>query len=257
MRILAQPRDLAELTEIDPAVPAGDGDRFSGYGVMGQPFRSGHVLALRRFPASSLGYGYSSVWHRDPNGKWTFWSDNSPDASCARFFGRAVEWVRVAPIRITWSGPRRFRVVVGDGAIDWSVELVATPATLLLSAVEACLPAGVWQRPAVTRVMGLIAGPLLGVGEVRLTGQVPNGQRFTASPHQTWMVGRSKATVDGVAIGPPGPLEQQAFLGDFAIPQRGVFMIGQSVLESFDPARHSRILARGEPATTWIRARTA
>ncbi|MDH4132311.1 MAG: hypothetical protein OEW17_03760 [Gemmatimonadota bacterium] len=248
MRILAQPRDLAELTEIDPAVPGGEGDRFSGYGVMGLPFSSGHVLALRRFPASSLGYGYSSVWHCDPEGRWTFWSDNSPDASCARYFGREVDRAMVAPIRITWAGPRRFRVVVGDGAIDWSVDLVATPATLLMNAVGACLPAGAWQRPAVPRVMSLIAGPLLGVGAVRLSGCCPNGQRFTASPRQAWMVGRSKATVDGVSIGVPGPLKAQAFLADFAIPQRGIFVIGRSRLESFDPGRHSRVLARGETA---------
>jgi hypothetical protein len=117
-----------------------------------------------------------------------------------------------------------------------------------MSAVGACIPAGAWQRPAMPRVLGLIAGPLLGIGAVRLTGQSPNGQRFTASPHQAWMVGRSKATVEGVAIGAPGPLAQQAFLADFAIPQRGIFVIGQSVLESFDPARHSGILARGATA---------
>lgn len=244
MRILVQPRDLAELTEIDPVVPGGDGDRFSGYGVMGLPFESGHVLALRRFPASSLGYGYSAVWHRDPSGRWTFWADNEPEASCARYFGRAVEWARIAPIRISWAGPRRFRVVVGDGIIDWSAELAATPATLLMNTVGACLPESAGTRPGLLRIFGAAAGMVLGVGTVRLTGRLPNGQRFMASPRRAWMVSRSKATVNGAGIGAPAPLARQAFLGDFAIPQRGIFMIGRSRMEPFDPARHSRVLAR-------------
>jgi hypothetical protein len=39
-------------------------ERFAGYGVMGLPFRSGHYLALRHFPASSIGPGFRAVWHR-------------------------------------------------------------------------------------------------------------------------------------------------------------------------------------------------
>ena len=49
-----------------PHVHPGQEERFSGYGVMGLPFRSGHVLALRRFPVTSVGPGYTSVWWRDP-----------------------------------------------------------------------------------------------------------------------------------------------------------------------------------------------
>jgi hypothetical protein len=45
----------------------------SGYGVMGLPFGSGHVLGLRRWTASSVGEGFTSIWHRDPAGRWTFY----------------------------------------------------------------------------------------------------------------------------------------------------------------------------------------
>lgn len=239
MGILPQPRDLAELTEIDPAVPAGRGDRFSGYGVMGLPFASGHVLTLRRFPASSLGYGYSSVWHRTPAGAWTFWSDNSPDASCARFFAGAAERVGVAPIRVSWPGARRLRVVVGRGIIDWSIELVATPATHLLNLVGDLLPSATWRHPGVLEVIGRATGQLLGAGRVSLTGRAPNGQRFTARPLRVWQVRASCATVEGVQLGPPGPLATQAMLGDFAIPQRGLFVIGQAYFEDCQASRHS------------------
>lgn len=61
------PRSIAE---IHPTLPSGaEEERFSGYGVMGMPFASGHYLALRHFPASSVGAGYDAVWYRDPAGE--------------------------------------------------------------------------------------------------------------------------------------------------------------------------------------------
>ena len=72
---MRQPADYAEEIEREPTLPAGSGERFSGYGVMGLPFRSGHILGLRRFSASSIGPGYRSVWHRAPSGRWTFYQD--------------------------------------------------------------------------------------------------------------------------------------------------------------------------------------
>ena len=58
---MVEPRNMAEATVSHPSLPPGREERFSGYGVMGLPFRSGHVLGLRRFTASSIGSGYSSV----------------------------------------------------------------------------------------------------------------------------------------------------------------------------------------------------
>jgi hypothetical protein len=49
-----EPRDIIREIESNPVLPTGGGDRFAGYGVIGLPFRSGHVLALRGFPASSV-----------------------------------------------------------------------------------------------------------------------------------------------------------------------------------------------------------
>ena len=56
----------------------------------GVSFASGHVLALRCFPASSIGPGYTSLWHRDPDGRWTFYATVPPAQSCARYFGRDI-----------------------------------------------------------------------------------------------------------------------------------------------------------------------
>jgi hypothetical protein len=244
MNFLAEPRAVADLTEIDPELPPGPGERFSGYGVMGLPFETGHVLALRRFPASSLGPGYSSLWHRTPSGRWTLWSDVPPEASCCRYFGRAVDYVAVAPIRIHWSGPRAFRVMVGDGMLDWSVALRASPGTILMNALGAVLPERAWQSPALLRAMSRVAGPLLRLGRVRLAGQVPNGQLFRAAPRLIWRIDRSHATLAGVPFGNPRPLDQQARLGEFAIPQRGLFVIGSALFEGYDSRRHAPATSR-------------
>jgi hypothetical protein len=80
-------RKLIRHIEEAPSLPAGKSERFAGYAVIGLPFRSGHVLALRRFPASSVGPGYTSIWHRDPRGSWTFYSTVPPEQSCSRYYG--------------------------------------------------------------------------------------------------------------------------------------------------------------------------
>ena len=56
--------DQAIETEDRRELPRGDGERYAGYAIMGLPFRSGHVLAMRRSPASSIGPAYTSIWHR-------------------------------------------------------------------------------------------------------------------------------------------------------------------------------------------------
>ena len=82
-----QPARIVEDLERDAELPRGSEERFFGYGVMGLPFRSGHVLGLWRFPASSIGPGYGSVWHRDPAGRWTFYQDQPAELACTRYFG--------------------------------------------------------------------------------------------------------------------------------------------------------------------------
>src|ERR1700722_13815023 len=104
------PRELVAELEASPRVPSGTDERFAGYGVMGLPFRSGHLLALRRFPASSVGPGYRSVWHRDPHGRWTFFQDVASDVACTRYFGAAIDEVVKATIDIDWTAPNGLSV---------------------------------------------------------------------------------------------------------------------------------------------------
>jgi hypothetical protein len=67
MDIFKTPRDAAFAAQRNPVLWPGTDERFTGYGVMGLPFRSGHYLAMRHIPASSIGPEYRTVWHYAPD----------------------------------------------------------------------------------------------------------------------------------------------------------------------------------------------
>jgi hypothetical protein len=228
------PQLVAEAIERNSLTVTGPGDTFAGYGVIGLPFRSGHVLALRRFSASSLGSAYTSVWHRDPNGRWTFYSTVAPDCSCARYFGGQVDRNVVTPIEITWVTSWALRVGIGT-ELTWQLTLRASPMTRLVNVMALLIPERAFQMPVVLRSMGLAADVALGAGRMNLAGRTPNGHRFIMSPRRLWLVDRSTAQVGGRSIGPPGPLEVQAALEDLQVPQRGLFATASARLER--PAR--------------------
>ena len=241
---MQSPRTLVESVEKNPALPAGPEERFAGYGVMGVPFSSGYILALRHFAASSVGPGYSSVWIRDPTGVWTMHSTTDPGSSCPRYFGSALGSASTGGISIQWRDDHSFSVDVGDGVdLSWDLTLAATPVTRLMSAVSGAVPERLWRSPTFLRAMGAVAGPALGAGHIGLTGRVPNGQSFGARPRRIWFVRESKARLLGHSLGHTSAQPVQDRLGDFWIPQRGIFMIGSTLFEPFDPATH---LAAGQ-----------
>jgi hypothetical protein len=188
------------------------------------PFRSGNVLALRRFPASSLGPGYTSIWHRDPGGKWTFYSTVTPEQSCSRYFGSQVDENVHAQIRIEWIGPDEFRVIAdGSRPLTWEVRLTESVASRLMNTAARLAPETWWRRRFILRAMAFAARFVLGAGKMNLTGRTPNGQKFIANPQQVWLVKSSRAVINGVDAGPVGPLPTQARLnkrpGDSVFPE--------------------------------------
>jgi len=239
-----EPRKLVQQLETAASLPAGSNERFNGYGVMGLPFKSAHILAMRRFPASSLGPGYTSVWHRNPDGDWVFYANVSPRQACARFFGAIAKDAIETEIRLTWTAPFRLHVAMPAVRFEWGVEVGTTAATRRMNAAGRLLAGVAWRSPAVLTAMGVVAGRLLGVGRVGLHGRVPNGQHFIANPRALWAVVDSYARLAGEDFGPPGPVNPQAHLEDFWIPQRGILAIGQSYFDSFDPALHSSQISR-------------
>lgn len=213
------------------ALPGGDAERFAGWGVMALPFTSGHVLAFRRWPASSVGPAYSSVWHRDPAGQWQMWQDVAPELACPRYFSAALERTSQTPIEHRWEDGNRLTIRI-PGVLDWSLEVRPTVATRIMNAMAAIMPERAWRSAFVLRLMSLVAGPVLRVGRIALVGRTPNGDRFRTGPTSVWMVPRSTAVLDGQDLGEAGPLPEQARLGDFWIPQQGVVAHGRAW---FDP----------------------
>jgi hypothetical protein len=227
------PRELVAEIEAHPDLPDGSGERFAGYGVMGLPFVSGHILAVRRLPASSVGPGYRSVWHRDPDGRWTFFQDVPSICGCPRYFGAAIAEVATATIDIAWDGPRQFSVTATDGnrRLDWRVTLTSSAITRVWNAVSSLLPEAVWRHRLFLAGMGMAAGPMLRAGKVRLTGRAPNGQQFEVNPRLIWLVADSEATLDGVDLGAIGPSPTPGRMADFWLPQRGMFAIGRAFFQ--------------------------
>jgi hypothetical protein len=232
-------REQASDAEQHARLGPGTNERFSGYGVMGLPFSSGHVLAMRRFPVTSVGPGYSSVWLRRPSGAWTICADAPPQVSCARYFSSALESAVQCPVTVTWTGDAAFSVTVsGDVDLTWQLELESTPVTRAMTTLMSALPATLLENAPFLKAMGVAAGPALRAGRLGLTGGVPNGQDFRAKPRRMWFVSSSTATLDGEDLGTPQPLQDQTRLGDFWIPQRGIFLIGASSFDTFDAGRH-------------------
>ena len=212
MRDGQAPRGFGGGVDQDPGLPGGTEERFAGYGVMRLPFRSGHYLALRHFPASSIGPGFRAVRHRDPHRRWTFYADALAEVSCARYFGATSPGgAERVPIDVTWTGPRSLRVRVPD-VLAWEVHLAATAATRLLSSASRLLPDRSWDSDRVLGAMGRVAGLLLRAGRVRLHGNRPQRPTLPGRPttglggHQQHRAGwrsRHRSAGPAAAPGPP------------------------------------------------------
>lgn len=240
-----EPATIVQALERGAEVPPGSEERFFGYGVVGLPFTSGHVLALRRWPASSLGQSYTSVWHRNPSGRWTFIQDAPPQLACTRYFGSAVSQYLTSEIGITWTDQGNFSVdITGDYEVHWQVSLSDTFATQMLNVLGGLIPDFLWRRRMFLKSLQSLGGWFMGSGRMSLTGRLPNGQWFITQPRYMWNVAASRAWVQGQDLGEMGPLDEQARLGDFWIPQQGRFFIGQAFLENFDPERHRMVFAQ-------------
>lgn len=231
------PQAAAAATPYLP-LPDGDDERVLGFGIMGVPFASGHYLAYRDFPAASFAPAYRSVWHRTPDGRWTFYATTPGPQSCSRYFSSATD---VAPvvcgIDAVWTTPWAMTISI-DGLLDWRVDITTTPMTGAMTAIATRLPAVAWNNRTVLAAMGRVVGHALDLGSVRLTGSTPNGQGFRIAPKRVWAVADATATLRGEDLGAVAPLPEQARLGDFRLPQRGICVVGHGRFDPFDPFRH-------------------
>lgn len=221
------PRDAVETLGRDHRLPDGDDERFVGYGAIGVPFATGHYLALRDMVASSVGPAYRTVWHRTPAEEWTIHTTAAPEVSCPRYFGRVTAVERVPEIEVNWVSDLEVDVTMRD-RLTWRIELARSAATRMMTRMGGVMPAAAWSSNAVLASMGPMAGALLRTGKVRLRGATPNGPHFKVAPLQVWRITGGRATFDGVDLGELAPLTEQTHLGDFWLPQRGIFVIGSA-----------------------------
>jgi hypothetical protein len=206
--------------------------------VVGVPFASGDVLCLRRFPTSSFGPGYASVWHRSPAGDWTMYVSVPPAQSCPRFFGAAIARAVETPIEIAWTGDADLAVRVPAADLRWELSMASSPITRLMNLMMAVMPGILYRSDLVLRLMSAISTALLAAGRFALRGHVPNRQWFQAGPRRLWAIPASRASIAGRDLGPLGPLAPQATIGEIPMPQRGLFMLGGISFEAYAPERH-------------------
>jgi hypothetical protein len=180
-------------------LPDGPGDRYAGYAVLDVRFASRDILALRRFPMTSVGIGYTSVWHRGPEGDWTLFTDVPAPHGCSRYFAAMFARTVVAPIRIDWRGPRSLVIEVDGGrTLKWRLDLAPSAATALFNAASGVLP---WARRRPVSLARSFLDLALKAGGLRLVKNVPEGIRVHALPQAVWTVNGSRARLCGRDLG--------------------------------------------------------
>jgi hypothetical protein len=247
------PRQITEQIEREQILIKGTGERFSGFAIMGVSFSSGYVLAMRRFPKSSLGKGYTSVWLRDPIGKWAFYQDRPPEFACSRYYGKVLSRIVQNKIEIDWIGSRILLVRVPSEELNWKIILEETTATRAINKMAQWIPDWLWQKESFMKAMGKVASIILKTGKLALAGKVPNGQNFLSNPKLIWLISESEAVLKGENLGNVQPLPEQIKIGEFWIPQRGLFAIGDAIMESYNPLRHQPAQVNNAPEWRIVR----
>ena len=198
-----------------------------GYGVWGLSFASGDVLAFRRFPPTAHTPGYTCVWHRSPDGLWTFYADVGEGRGCHRHFGPCVDQLIVTPIRVEWTGPFRVMVTIDGGRkLSWSVVLTSSLATTVTGACLRLVPRHAWGDDRAVRILAVLTAVPLRMARLPLAGRAPSGDHFLLRPLALWRISASRASVLGRDLGPLTETSEAAALGEFVIPRTGLFVVG-------------------------------
>jgi hypothetical protein len=236
--------DLASKLSDLPArrgdAPWPDHEYVKGWGVMGLPLDSGHYLALRVFPENSFS-PYKTVWHRDPEGRWSIFVDGPRlDTACPRYYGPACTHVGHATIDLAWTGPMSLQVTVDTPRLDWTLIATETPLLRVLNAISARLPTWTWRPHSLLRSRELLARQVLGMGEISMSGTMPSGHTGTLMPERLYFIDDSTATLDGEDLGHAAHVSPTPDIGAFSLPGRGVLAIGQAAWPILDRDEYAR-----------------
>jgi len=234
---------LSHLPSVRGHAPWPGHEYVKGWGVFGLPFDSGHVLALRVFPENDFG-GYSALWHRDPQGRWSIYVDGPRlDTGCPRYFGPACEDTGLRRIDVEWIGPASVQVHMDSPALDWSLTATETPVLAMLNAVHGAMPLSTWRSPLLIRSREALMR-MMGLGRLQISGVMPSGHTGTLMPQRMYFVDDSTATLDGVDLGHPTHLQDNPTIGGVPLPARGVLAIGQGVWQILDHDEYAQMRAQ-------------
>jgi hypothetical protein len=232
--------ELSALPERRRPGPPGH-EHVRGWGVFGLPFDSGHVLGLRVFPENDFG-PYRTVWHRDPEGRWSIWADGPRvDAACPRYYGAACAHTGPAQITVAWTGPASFRVHLDEPELDWAVRATRTPLLRALNGVGRPLPDWTWSPGPLLAAREMLARRVLELGDLRLSGPMPSGHHGVLMPRRMYWIDCSTALLHGRDLGRPTHLDASPTIGSVTLPARGVLAVGQAVWRIEDPEEYEEM----------------
>jgi hypothetical protein len=205
--------------------PLDGAEHVRGFGVPALCFDSGHVLGLRAFTQSDFG-PYRSIWHRDAAGAWKIHVDGvAVDKGCPRYFGRALESSQPARIALDWRGPSTLAVTMDAPALEWIIELRASPVLLAMNALLSRLSDRAWSQPSVPRLFEHVARFFL--GDADMLGEAPNGQAHLMAPQRMFLIAASRAVLSGQDLGRPIRARPNPRIGSWRLPARGILAMGR------------------------------
>jgi hypothetical protein len=222
---------LQGLPEVQGAPPWPGHEYVKGWGVFALPFDSGHVLALRVFPENDFS-PYKTVWHRDPEGRWSIYVDGERlDTACPRYYGQVCDHVGHARIRLEWTGPMTLRISVDEPALEWTLTARQTPLLRVMNALSPRMPLSTWRSPRLVRARELMAERWMGLGPIKMSGTMPSGHAGTLMPQRMYFIDETHAVLDGVDLGRATKVTPSPRIGDVPLPARGVLAIGGAAWE--------------------------
>jgi hypothetical protein len=225
---------LQSLPEQQGNPPWPNHEYVKGWGVFGLPFDSGLVLALRVFPENDFS-PYRTLWHRDPQGRWSIYVDGQRlDTACPRYYGAACSRVEHASIGLEWTGPASLRVTLTEPALEWTLTARQTPVLRVMNGIGARLPMSTWRSPRLIRLREGMARLVLGLGDVRMTGTMPSGHQGVLMPQRMYFIDQTTAVLDGEDLGRATQVSPNPRIGDVPLPARGVLAIGQGAWQVLD-----------------------
>lgn len=239
--------DLATKLSALPALcgdaPWPDHEYVRGWGVMGLPLSSGHYLALRVFPQNDFS-PYKTVWHRDPEGRWSIFVDGPRvDTACPRYYGPACTHIAHATITLTWTGPMSLQVHVDEPFLDWTLDATETAMLRALNAMSERLPTWTWRLRPLLRAREVLADRFLHMGDIRMSGTMPSGHHGILMLDRMYFIDTAAATLNGENLGGATQAKPTPNIGGFALPARGVLAIGQAAWAIRDYDEYARIRA--------------